>query len=652
MKIILAFVIFVLPFQLWCQNYKIYNDAYNDLKAFDSLYQENPDEAIRVLNKIEKAPIAKTNDTLQSMLFFLWGKYYIGTNQYNNAIKSLENGVKFGEKHKLFKIAFECAHAISYSYLDTRKLDSALLSENKAMEFAKRDNNENNINRSLTTIVTIYTEQGRFLESNKLCFDYLDTFDDPLIKSILLATVANNFDKLNNPANSEFYFKEAISYYKKSNHKDNLYKYYGNITDHFNVTGNYKLALIYADSIILSSNTSEAQSLYYLYKADAFRGLKQWDKSLASINKCIEIDKSLEDNYCIATDINKRADIYFEKRDFMNAFRDYSEALNLFKVEEDLVQEKQMLRGYVNSFLHIHHPEVALIFEKYLTVNDSLMAETLDKNSIELEAKYQATQKELKINEQQLTIQKNTNRRNLIIGGAISILFSLLFIIILIKRKQKSQQLIFNNNVLAMQQQVNLMELQNLNQQLDPHELKNFLANIAPEIQQQAPEAYSHLIKLFSIVKSALNNKSFTESLILQIQQAEDYLAIEKKILNVPLNYEIKNQVAQDFQLPRLLLKNLVENAVKHGIKPKMEGGEIFIYITRQNNEYLIHVSDNGTGINSPSIADSSGMGIETYKKIFDLLNTRNRSFASINKQSDEKGTVVEIVIPEGYKFE
>ena len=48
------------------------------------------------------------------------------------------------------------------------------------------------------------------------------------------------------------------------------------------------------------------------------------------------------------------------------------------------------------------------------------------------------------------------------------------------------------------------MELQSLNKQLDPHEIKNLLANISPEIQEKAPEAYRKMLKLFNITKAAL----------------------------------------------------------------------------------------------------------------------------------------------------
>jgi len=177
--------------------------------------------------------------------------------------------------------------------------------------------------------------------------------------------------------------------------------------------------------------------------------------------------------------------------------------------------------------------------------------------------------------------------------------------------------------MLSLQQSLNQMQLSKLNAQLDPHEIKNLLASISPEIQDKAPEAYKHMIKLLNITKASLNNTSLTEPVDEQVNQVEDYLSLIKNTLSAPLDYQIENKVADETPLPRLLLKNLVENAVKHGIRGKVGGGSILISIDQKDNYFTVSVNDTGKG--RPKSANNDrdmGIGISTYQNFFTVLNT------------------------------
>ena len=107
------------------------------------------------------------------------------------------------------------------------------------------------------------------------------------------------------------------------------------------------------------------------------------------------------------------------------------------------------------------------------------------------------------------------------------------------------KQLQSQNTLLGLQQNLNAMQLDNLNKQLDPHEIKNILANISPEIQRNAPEAYNKMTKLLNLTRASLSSNSITDSIENQLQQIEDYLSLEKTVLPVPLHYTIKNKVAR-----------------------------------------------------------------------------------------------------------
>ncbi|WP_434977915.1 ATP-binding protein [Daejeonia sp. YH14] len=197
-----------------------------------------------------------------------------------------------------------------------------------------------------------------------------------------------------------------------------------------------------------------------------------------------------------------------------------------------------------------------------------------------------------------------------------------------------------------------ILEMSNLNKQLDPHEIKNLIANISPEIQEKAPESYRKMLKLFNITKAALNNNSITDSIKNQTLQIDDFLGLEKQMLTVPLHYSIENNIQNpELQIPRLMLKNLVENAVKHGIKGNENGGTIHVALTEKAGFINIVVDDTGKGRKN-AIAQDSGIGTSTYQNLFATLNMKNKEHASFEITDKKEGTKVVVVIPKEYKYE
>ena len=233
-------------------------------------------------------------------------------------------------------------------------------------------------------------------------------------------------------------------------------------------------------------------------------------------------------------------------------------------------------------------------------------------------------------------------------------IFFLLLFFYFIKNyfQDKQKKLETQNSLLSLQFDLNKMELQSLNKQLDPHEIKNLLASISPEIQEKAPESYRKMLKLLNITKASLNNSSMTESVKNQVQQIEDFLSLEKNSLSVPFQYSIENKIeTKNAQIPRLMLKNLVENAIKHGIKRSEKGGEVNVILTEENQFFKIIVDDTGKGRKLDTISDT-GIGTSTYRNLFATLNKKNAEAATFEIIDKKQGTRVEVKIPIIYKYE
>lgn len=235
----------------------------------------------------------------------------------------------------------------------------------------------------------------------------------------------------------------------------------------------------------------------------------------------------------------------------------------------------------------------------------------------------------------------------------IIILFLLLisFIIVRIYITKAKAQLKSKNDFLKLQFDLQNMEIQNLNQQLSPHDLKNILATVSAEIQVKAPESYRRFVKLLKLTVASLKTDTFLDKLSNQLQLIEDFLSIEKLQLGDKLQYQIINNLKTDIPLPRLLLKNMVENAIKHGIRTKDSGGEIQVLIDMDESCYIIKIKNNGSLIEYENNTHS-GIGISTYQKLFELLNKKNSEQAKLKLLNLQNEVVAIIQIPIAYRYE
>jgi two-component system sensor histidine kinase YesM len=108
--------------------------------------------------------------------------------------------------------------------------------------------------------------------------------------------------------------------------------------------------------------------------------------------------------------------------------------------------------------------------------------------------------------------------------------------------------------------------------------------------------------------------------------------------------------------VPKLCLQPIIENAVYHGIKPKMTNGLIVIKGRAVGNDIIIEVSDDGIGIDSKRVLELNGMLEQNYingDRHIGLRNVNQRiklifgeSYGIKISSIENKGTVLTIIIP------
>ena len=197
-------------------------------------------------------------------------------------------------------------------------------------------------------------------------------------------------------------------------------------------------------------------------------------------------------------------------------------------------------------------------------------------------------------------------------------------------------------------------ELRALRAQLNPHFLFNALTTIGHLIQEAPPRALETLYRLTGLLRAVLKRSDGdVTTLGDELELIESYLAIERARFEERLRVCI--DVPQDllsFRLPPFVLQPLVENAVKHGIAPRRQGGEVTIVARRTagigEDILRVSVSDTGVGIAPHQLARrrAEGVGLDNVERRVERHYGRRASFEITSTPG--VGTKVEIRIPAG----
>ena len=161
-----------------------------------------------------------------------------------------------------------------------------------------------------------------------------------------------------------------------------------------------------------------------------------------------------------------------------------------------------------------------------------------------------------------------------------------------------------------VQRTLALSRLRLLQAQIEPHFLFNTLANVSSLIDAD-PKRARVMLDQFTLLLRALLDQTRQNATTLrkELQVAEAYLSVLKIRMGERLSYQIDAPSDLiDLEVPAMLLQPIVENAVKHGIEPRMQGGMVRVSAAREGDDLVLAVEDNGVGFVSHS-KESIGLG-------------------------------------------
>ena len=197
------------------------------------------------------------------------------------------------------------------------------------------------------------------------------------------------------------------------------------------------------------------------------------------------------------------------------------------------------------------------------------------------------------------------------------------------------------NVQLAIEQEKNKeAQIRIMVSQIQPHFIYNSLSSISTLISIDPDKAQKALDDFTEYLRGNLS--SLTEAHLVsfesELKHIQTYVELEKMRFNERLEVKYDIRVS-DFNVPCLSIQPIVENAIKHGVLQKIEGGTVILKSYEDNDFYYVEVEDDGVGfdINKIDFDSNKHIGLKNIK--YRIEKTCN-GVMSIHSQVD-KGTKI-----------
>ncbi|WP_208280305.1 sensor histidine kinase [Massilia oculi] len=176
----------------------------------------------------------------------------------------------------------------------------------------------------------------------------------------------------------------------------------------------------------------------------------------------------------------------------------------------------------------------------------------------------------------------------------------------------------------AMQRQLSETKMQMMQAQVEPHFLFNTLASVEHLIRVDPPRASAmqrSLIQYLRAVLPQMRDNAVLTGLGREVDMVSAYLALLKMRMEERLTVDLQiPEGLRSAAFPPMMLQSMVENAIKHGLECKPEGGTLRIVAEVADSKLRVTVTDDGVGFGVvPS--DGTGLGLQTIRDRLKLLH-------------------------------
>jgi len=188
-----------------------------------------------------------------------------------------------------------------------------------------------------------------------------------------------------------------------------------------------------------------------------------------------------------------------------------------------------------------------------------------------------------------------------------------------------------------------------LTSQINPHFLFNTLNTVTALIRVDPDTARGVVLKLSNILRRLLRKHETFVPLREELSFIDDYLDIEVARFgedSLDIVKEIDERTLETF-IPSMLLQPIVENSLKHGLAPKLEGGRLCLRTSSHGNRLHVEIEDNGVGISEEKMPHVyvEGIGLSNVRERLRVLY--GADFNLDIESREGQGTTIRIDVPQ-----
>ena len=219
----------------------------------------------------------------------------------------------------------------------------------------------------------------------------------------------------------------------------------------------------------------------------------------------------------------------------------------------------------------------------------------------------------------------------------------------MVRRTRRLINHVYTSQILQKEAEIKMLQAQ-----INPHFLYNTLSILNWNAIRYGDMETSQIIaNLSTFYRSALGESSITTTLGEEVDFIQKYISIRKLTCSHEFALQVDvPQALMDFELPRILLQPIVENAIDHGVEALPPGKEGIVRLSAREDgdEIVIQVSDNGPGMSPEQMAaallpKTHGYGLYNVDERIKLFFEQSHGISL--RDNDPSGLVVAMRIPQ-----
>jgi two-component system LytT family sensor kinase len=191
-----------------------------------------------------------------------------------------------------------------------------------------------------------------------------------------------------------------------------------------------------------------------------------------------------------------------------------------------------------------------------------------------------------------------------------------------------------------------------LQRQINPHFLFNTLNSISSLIRFRPEMAREMIVQLSNILRALLKDHDAYVPFREELTFTDDYLGIEVVRFGAEKLRVVKeiDPATLELLVPCMLLQPLIENSIKHGLEPRLQGGTITLRSRIQGSKMIVEVEDDGIGMAEGRarevgfVSRGAGIGMRNVRERLEVLYGNNSRFEVFSRPG--RGTRVTLEIP------